>query len=339
MRPGDLLVRSAPSAGVLHSAVVLSEEATNAAELRARGVPVESAGGGAYVEVMEVPFGGGPVRIVGRRLTDSWGRVPRGQMVLRPATVGVRVEEQPTFEATEQAVNQVDWCRMRQTITTTARCEEARWTRPNGTKLVEGDATQRMFLTAYWMATGLAAAAAGNAAQQSANNHPDFPWSAAFICFVMHASGIRPIHGFNFGSAHIHYIVGALRNRERSDQDRPFWLVDSTELRREAIPRPGDLLCFNRPVNGVMTNHSYASLRNQFWGSNGNKQNVQPSGSSHCSIVVGTALQGNQRFLERIGGNETNSVRLLTDIPIDQSGGIPNPQAHHIFGMIKIMRC
>jgi hypothetical protein len=47
--------------------------------------------------------------------------------------------------------------------------------------------------------------------------------------------------------------------------------------------------------------------------------------------------------LETIGGNETNSVRLKSNVVIDQHGGIPNPQLHNdpgpIFGMIKIMGC
>ena len=85
--PGDLLVRTAPFEGVLYSAVVVSEEAENAADIADRGVPVESAGGGAYVEVVEVSRGGGPTRAVGRRLTDSSGRMPRGQMLLRGSEV------------------------------------------------------------------------------------------------------------------------------------------------------------------------------------------------------------------------------------------------------------
>jgi len=87
VRPGDLLVRSVPYHGVLHSAVVLSPEPENRADLTLRGVPVEGGGPGTYVEVLEVPLGGGPARVVGRRLTDSWGRVPRGQTVLRPSGV------------------------------------------------------------------------------------------------------------------------------------------------------------------------------------------------------------------------------------------------------------
>jgi hypothetical protein len=243
----------------------------------------------------------------------------------------------------EQPAGQIGWCCKRHAIPAVARVEEGHWTSPTGVKLVESAPAQRPFLVKYWMATGQNAATAANSALQSANDHADFPWSAAFICFVMRASGVLQADGFDFGQRHMSYIVGALRNRERSDQNRRFWLVDSVEIKREAIPEPGDLLCFNRPVNNVMTTHSYSSLRTRFWGNNGQHQNVAATGFSHCALVLGTAQQGNQRVLETIGGNETNSVRLKRNVVIDQHGGIPNPLQHNdpgpIFGMIKIMRC
>jgi hypothetical protein len=274
---------------------------------------------------------------------DLLGRPSQGRQLAR--RVAVREAEWEGDAGAEQAAGPAGWCCNRQTIARIARAEEQHWTNPTtGAKLLESAACQRPFLVRYWMATGQGAAAATASAAQSAADARAFPWSATFICFVMRASGILPADGFDFGSAHMQYIVGALRNRERSDQNRRFWLVDSVEIRREAIPEPGDLLCFNRPdERGVMTTHSYTSLRNRFWGNNGQNQNVAPGGSSHCSLVVGTAQQGNQRVLETIGGNETNSVRLKRNVVIDQNGGIPNPQQHNdpgpIFAMIKIMRC
>jgi hypothetical protein len=246
----------------------------------------------------------------------------------------------------QQAVPQVDWCQMRQTIAATARAEEALWRTPNNQHILEGDPSRLPFLTRYWAAVPVANPAAN--AAQSALHNDSFPWSAAFICFVMRTAGVRPAHGFVFGSKHITYIVGALRNRERSDRNRPFWLVDSVEVQREAIPEPGDILCFNRCTRGrpqdqcggrpgrVRTTHTVSSLRAAFW--DNNRQNVQPTGSSHSAIVVGTVQVGGQRFVETIGGNESDSVRV-SRIPIDQGGGIPNPQANHIFGMIKIVGC
>jgi hypothetical protein len=242
----------------------------------------------------------------------------------------------------------IDWCRMRRTIAAVARAEEARWTRSDGTKVRkvrESHPSRLPILTEYWSTVpGFAApAAAALAARRSAANMVGWEWSAAFICFVMHRAGVRRAHGFEFGRRHMDYIVGALRNRERSDMNRPFWLVDHVELQREATPRSGDLLCLNRRVRlrpgepPVMTRHSYSSLRAAFC--LGGNQNRPPRGSSHCALVVGTAVgAGGRRFVETIGGNEGHSVRLRC-IPVGSDGRIPNPRTHNIFAMIKLTRC
>ncbi|MDP1913220.1 alkaline phosphatase family protein [Brevundimonas sp.] len=83
LRRGDRLVRFAPYEGILHSAVVVSERIESAASLLRRGVPVEAAGPGGYVEVAEMPPDGGDQRLVGRLLTDAWGRLARGQTIVR----------------------------------------------------------------------------------------------------------------------------------------------------------------------------------------------------------------------------------------------------------------
>jgi len=84
VRPGDVLVRSLPAQGIRYASVVVSEPGLRG-DLVLRGVPVEAGGRGLYVEVADVPIEGGALRSVGRRLTDAWGRVPRGQSVLRVA--------------------------------------------------------------------------------------------------------------------------------------------------------------------------------------------------------------------------------------------------------------
>jgi hypothetical protein len=237
----------------------------------------------------------------------------------------------------------IDWCQMRQTIANAARTEEARWTRPNGSKLLENEDAAKPILQEYWRA--VPGVNAVQAAQESASNDENLPfsaWSAAFICAVMRAAGVQAVHGFDFGPRHMDYIVGALRNRERSDQNRPFWLMDSVEIQAEATPEPGDLICLNRQFrqNGVLvwTTHSYSSLRQQFW--EGGHQNVPPEGRSHCALVVGIWQNpAGDRFVETIGGNETHSVRVQHDIQLSASGGIANPAAHHVFGMIKLIGC
>jgi phosphatidylserine/phosphatidylglycerophosphate/cardiolipin synthase-like enzyme/subtilisin family serine protease len=86
VRPGDLVVRSSRSQGFHSTSVVVSQPELRG-ELALRGVPVEAGGKGLYVEVAEAPPEGGALRSVGRRLTDAWGRVPRGQTVLRAESV------------------------------------------------------------------------------------------------------------------------------------------------------------------------------------------------------------------------------------------------------------
>ena len=245
----------------------------------------------------------------------------------------------------QQPAPAINWCQMRQTIAATARTELARWRAPNGQQFLESHPSRLPVLREYWAAVPVGDPMAK--AVLSATDRPGGAWSAAFISFVMRRAGVLRDHGFQFSSSHITFIVGALRNREASRRDRPFWLVDSVEIQREATPEPGDLLCFNRCADGrpqdicdgqpgtVLTTNTYERLRNDFWGAN---RNAIPSGSSHSAIVVGTTQVGGQRFVETIGGNESQSVRLRR-IPIDQNGGIPNPQANRIFGMIKIIAC
>lgn len=350
---GDQLVRIVPYDGVQHSAVILSNQLESATDLAARGVPLESTAPGGYVEVRDVLPDGGQ-RIIGRRLTDATGRMLRGQNLMRSGQSmseamdlagseevyedkDYPVDQTDVLGLAEQSVSQINWCQMRQTISTTALTEERRWTSAGGAKYQESNHPQRLpILRAYWQVVpGFTSQAnASSRATQSINNQ--VAWSAAFISYVMHTAGIRQQHGFEHSQRHITYIVGALRNRERSDQNRPFWLVDEVELQREAVPQNGDIICFNRMSNGSMTTHSYSSLRNAYW--SGGHQNVVATGSSHTSIVTGRGVQNGQHFIEVIGGNENHSVRLRR-FPTDQWGGIPNPQAHNIFGMIKIMRC
>lgn len=103
VRAGDLLIRSAPAQGVRYVSLVASENAESPVSLSRRGLPVEIAGPGLYVEVVETPVGGGPSRHVGRRLTDACGRVPPGQVVLRLSSRGVPGDLAALTEAVDVA--------------------------------------------------------------------------------------------------------------------------------------------------------------------------------------------------------------------------------------------
>ncbi|MEP6689607.1 MAG: S8 family serine peptidase [Gemmatimonadaceae bacterium] len=87
VQPGDLLLRSAPTALGHYVAVIVSDEPEPWENLVSRGVRIESGGPGSFVEVIEVPNGGGPAQTIGRRLTDACGRVPRNQCVFRAAAI------------------------------------------------------------------------------------------------------------------------------------------------------------------------------------------------------------------------------------------------------------
>jgi len=265
---------------------------------------------------------------------------PRNRIAV-PRVVDVRDRAATALQAPAQPAQPaaVDWCAMRQTIAGTAIAEERRWTRADGSKLVESNASQLAILEDYWKAVpGFSSQAAAHArAVESSQDKVGAEWSAAFICYVMKTAGVTAAHGFGFGGAHIHYIVAALRNRERSDTAKPFWLVDSIEILAEATPQPGDLLCFNRKPRGeAMTNHSYSSLRRDFWDSG--HQNVTPSGKSHCALVVRTGRDERGNFVETIGGNEEQSVRVRR-VQCCANGGIADPEARHIFGMIRMTGC
>lgn len=85
--PGDYLVRHAHYDGLNYSAKILSNQLESVDTLRAKGVTVESSAPGGYVEVQEESDSDGLTRIVGRRLTDKWGRVLHGQAVMRESIV------------------------------------------------------------------------------------------------------------------------------------------------------------------------------------------------------------------------------------------------------------
>jgi D-alanyl-D-alanine carboxypeptidase-like protein len=85
--PGDVLVRRAPAEGIEYLAVIVGDYVATAESFAARGVTVETAGPGLYVEIAEVPFEGGAVEFSARRVTDARGRGPRGQTIHRPQGV------------------------------------------------------------------------------------------------------------------------------------------------------------------------------------------------------------------------------------------------------------
>ena len=269
-------------------------------------------------------YGTQPEGNTARRLIDQYGNLLYDQMVLRPR----RISENQRG---------MDWCHIRREIGRIALQEEGAWTAGNGRKILESAASRLPFLQRYWrsVSPGMAAQFARESARD-AN-----AWSAAFISYVLTQAGLGAAHGFVPSGLHMRYIVEALRNRERSDRNRPIWLYDQIEMLNEAVPEVGDVLCNNRrvqPANGpsYITNHSYARLRRMFW--SGGNQHVQPHGFSHTRVVANVIHRNGRRFLVVVGGNETNSVRQR-NIETDRHGRILNPARHRLFAIIKMPKC
>jgi Putative amidase domain len=84
LRRGDLLVRRAAAGWVDYLGVIVGDYVATANAFVARGIAVEAAGPGLYVEVAEVPLGGTAVQFTARRIDDPWSHHPPGQTIYRP---------------------------------------------------------------------------------------------------------------------------------------------------------------------------------------------------------------------------------------------------------------
>src|SRR5688572_12785325 len=100
-----------------------------------------------------------------------------------------------------------DWCIIKDDLVRIALDEEALWTNPNGSKILEGEAPMLAELERYW--TAVPNITPHTMAVRSANNQE--AWSAAFICSVFRDAGVDVADGFEFRRRHLAYIVGALR--------------------------------------------------------------------------------------------------------------------------------
>ena len=229
-----------------------------------------------------------------------------------------------------------DWCAIRQSIIQTAIGEETFWTRGDGTPHEESDPDMLDQLRAYWR-DGVRASDWSTKATRSAQDLES--WSAAFVSWVMRTAGVPAGAGFTFSARHLVYIVDALRNREASDRNKPFWFYGIDE-QDQAQPKPGDVICMNRGGS----HFTYSSLRSAFLGNN-----AEPRGETHCNIVVDTRERDGRKFLVVIGGNRAleNSpdpnhgvtVRSSDEIEVDDSGVILAPEDHRIFGIIALVGC
>lgn len=122
----------------------------------------------------------------------------------------------------------------------------------------------------------------------------NYPWSAAFISFIMKQSGAG--NQFKYSVRHATYIVDAVKNRDNSNASFRGYPIDWIR------PSVGNLICAPRGENAGLT----------YW-----KIIDQGDFESHCDIVV--AKNNNQ--LEVIGGNVGDSV-AKTIVSLDAQGHI-----------------
>ncbi len=108
----------------------------------------------------------------------------------------------------------------------------------------------------------------------------DWPWSAAFISWVMGKAGAGT--RFHNAAQHSQYISKAIRDRIQGNDKAGYWGYRLNEMK----PKIGDIVCWGREI-GVDYDHQH-----------------QGDYSGHCDIVV--AVNSNQ--IEVIGGNVGNSV-------------------------------
>ncbi|TRV03739.1 MAG: DUF2272 domain-containing protein [Microcystis wesenbergii Mw_MB_S_20031200_S109] len=124
-----------------------------------------------------------------------------------------------------------------------------------------------------------------------------YPWSAAFISFIMKQSGAGD--QFKYSVLHATYIVDAVKNRDNPNASFRGYPIDWIR------PSVGDLICAPRGKNAADVTYQKIAKRDK------------GDFKSHCDIVV--AKNNNQ--LEVIGGNVGDSV-AKTIVSLDAQGHI-----------------
>jgi N-acetylmuramoyl-L-alanine amidase/GH25 family lysozyme M1 (1,4-beta-N-acetylmuramidase) len=270
------------------------------------------------------------------RLSDAQYRARIADALTRGVEDGLRPGRAVRSRGLQQAL---DWCQIRFGIIKSADEEQGFWLDSASRLKTESDPTVLEMLEKYWR-DGARVTNWAHAAQRSAADDVDFPWSAAFVSWVVTNAGVPDGVGFDFSMRHMTYIVGALRNREGNHTDRPFWLYKPDE----AIVAPGDIVCRNRKVKGVMTTHSYESLKRAFWDKG--RDTVPPTGSSHSDVAIGYQDDDSgKRFMEVVGGNadDTTQTPHVSDtvgsklIEVDAQGYLVSPGP--VFALIKLIEC
>jgi hypothetical protein len=150
-------------------------------------------------------------------------------------------------------------------------------------------------IAGYWSATPEGSWIVGR--QNQAWNDTDglasrwqYPWSAAFISWVMCESGLGSAAAFQRAVAHHTYIDQAIRARDARVPQGAFVAYDAGE----AAVEPGDLLCSARRPG-------YRTLADR-------RPQMGTGARTHCDVVVKVDAGG--RRILAIGGNVRGAVSL-----------------------------
>ncbi|MEA5511845.1 DUF2272 domain-containing protein [Crocosphaera sp. UHCC 0190] len=132
----------------------------------------------------------------------------------------------------------------------------------------------------------------------------EYPWSAAFISYIMQKSGAG--NQFKYSGRHATYIVDSVKNRDT--QNYPFrgYPIDQKE------PEIGDLICAPR---GSSKDLVYDKILQE------------GDFTSHCDIVV---AKNDNKNIEVIGGNVGDTVSK-TIVLLNSKGYIQKTDSHSDF--------
>jgi hypothetical protein len=128
-----------------------------------------------------------------------------------------------------------------------------------------------------------------------------FPWSAAFVSWVMCEGGLRDSDQFQRAIAHHTYIDQAIRARDRSVPRAAFVAYNAGE----AAIAPGDLLCSSRRP-------AYSTLDDR-------RRQMGTGARTHCDIVV--KVEPAAARILAIGGNVRGTIGLKI-LPAVNAGGV-----------------
>jgi len=128
-----------------------------------------------------------------------------------------------------------------------------------------------------------------------------YPWSAAFVSYVMRIAGAG--ERFPYAADHAHYIDLAKR---QSQHGGSRWLVTAARP-QDYAPQLGDLVCRGRDEASNLT---FDDL---------------PVGRyfpAHCDFVVDLSTSGE---IDTVGGNDQDAV-TMKHVPLAQDGKLASPE-------------